>query len=107
LCLDNPTLPKITAVATDWPACARLSMVAPAGHLAASYTTTRDTTEDTAPALRAERHEVAFQQLRRITEFGSNAELKKGTLLYSEVHGDPFQNAVLAKLGMILTLKSL
>ena len=44
LCLDNPTLPKITAVATDRPACARLSADAPAGLLAASYTTSRDTT---------------------------------------------------------------
>ena len=44
MCLDNPTLPKITAVATDRPVCARLSADAPAGLLAASYTTSRDTT---------------------------------------------------------------
>jgi hypothetical protein len=44
LCLDNSTLPKITAVATSGPASARLSAVAPAGPSAASYTTTRGTT---------------------------------------------------------------
>jgi len=42
--LDNPTLPKIIAVAANWPAYARLSTVASAGQSAASYTTTGDTT---------------------------------------------------------------
>jgi hypothetical protein len=50
VCLDNPTLPKITAVATDKPACARLSAVAPAGLLAASYTTSRDMTRGSCEA---------------------------------------------------------
>ncbi|HEY5209305.1 MAG TPA: hypothetical protein VIJ42_07660, partial [Stellaceae bacterium] len=41
----NPTLLGIAAVAANRPACARLVAVAPAGRSAASYTTTRDTTE--------------------------------------------------------------
>ena len=51
LCLDNSTLPKITAVATSGLASARLSVVAPAGPSAASYTTTRGTTPDAAQAI--------------------------------------------------------
>src|SRR5713226_3312930 len=40
----NTTLPKIATAAADRPADARLLAVAPAGRSAASYTTTRDTT---------------------------------------------------------------
>ncbi len=45
----NPTLPTAIAMATDWPAYARLSTVAPAGQSAASYTTTGDTTHSPPP----------------------------------------------------------
>jgi hypothetical protein len=44
LFLDNSTLPRIIAMATNWPAYARLWTVATAGQSVASYTTTRDTT---------------------------------------------------------------
>src|SRR6195952_3560190 len=44
LFLDNSTLPRIIAMATDWPAYARLSAVAAAGQSVASYTTNGDTT---------------------------------------------------------------
>ena len=40
----NPTLPRITAVAADRPAAARLLAVTAAGRSAACYTTCRDTT---------------------------------------------------------------
>jgi hypothetical protein len=42
LCLDNPTLAKITAMTAGWPACARLAAVAPAGQ-PIRYTTPEDT----------------------------------------------------------------
>jgi hypothetical protein len=44
LFLDNSTLPRIIAMATNWPAYARLWTVATAGQSVASYTTTRDKT---------------------------------------------------------------
>ena len=43
MCLDNPTLPKITAMAAGWPACAKLLAVAPAGQ-PTRYTTPGDVT---------------------------------------------------------------
>ena len=43
MCLDNPTLPKITAMTAGWPAYARLAAVAPAGQ-PTRYTTPGDVT---------------------------------------------------------------
>ena len=83
LCLDNSTLPKITAVATSGPASARLSAVAPAGPSAASYTTTRGTTQCHSPQVHPRRarlllqhhHDLARDDLCRLATSSSGGQL--------------------------------